>query len=106
MHGTGSGIVFYEDGTVARIESIVDGVRHGPVVIWHPNGRLWHSFTLDEQGRHHGCWARYDEDGKLVEERLFTTAGDADTVRLYAASRHIDVTCQIDAVRRFVFVAV
>lgn len=71
-----------------------DGVRHGPMAIWHPDGVHIASLGVMRHGERHGRWFGFDVMGSLVVEGRYRRGTKVGPWRSYHANGAVSQVAQ------------
>jgi antitoxin component YwqK of YwqJK toxin-antitoxin module len=62
---------YLKDGTVKARGKYIDGLMQGKWIFNKKEGYLWQIGHFDDQGKQHGLWVVYNQDGSVQKEKHF-----------------------------------
>lgn len=62
---------YHENGNIKARGKYVDGLFRGKWIFNKKEGYLWQVGHFDENGRKHGSWTRYNQDGSVQQKQMF-----------------------------------
>ncbi|HYG83602.1 MAG TPA: hypothetical protein VD907_01870 [Verrucomicrobiae bacterium] len=62
---------FFEDGTIKSKGGYINGAMRGRWIFNKKEGYLWQVGYFDDQGKQHGPWIIFNQDGSIQKEKSF-----------------------------------